>query len=118
MSEKELCFAINEYLALYSNQYQYMYWHVPNENVSRNVGWVMMQKKMGMRSGVPDYVLWHEKLTLLIEVKVAKGKLSKNQKSFIKEAEDKKLGGNVIVVYGWEEFEYNIKKEFFDRIKN
>ena len=70
-----------------------IWFHVPNETmVKTKHDFALLKKKqcMGMISGVPDFVFIRgsDSFTLLVELKTNKGKLSDNQKSFQKWAEN------------------------------
>ena len=115
--ETELCISITKYLEIYAVKYNFIFWHNSNETTTKNFGWITNQKKMGKKAGVPDYVLFHKNLTILMEVKPStKSKLTSSQENFIKEAENKNLDKNIIIVYGWEDFVRKIENEFFNKI--
>jgi len=66
-------------------------------------GWfvIRMQQGLGSHKGISDLVAVKEGLTVWIEVKTAKGKLSKHQQQFQKQI--KEFGGIYIVVRGVED---------------
>jgi hypothetical protein len=81
---------------------QFLY-HVPNESVG-GYGWMIRNRQMGMRKGVPDLVLpipmrgFHG---LYIEMKTEKGRLSTEQKRWADAL--KTFGYCMEVAHGWEE---------------
>lgn len=81
---------------------QFLY-HVPNESVG-GYGWMIRNRQMGMRKGVPDLVLpipmrgFHG---LYIEMKTEKGRLSAEQKRWADAL--KTFGYCMEVAHGWEE---------------
>ena len=81
---------------------QYVF-HIPNESVG-GPGWLVRNRQMGVRSGVPDLFCpvprkgYHG---LFIEMKTKTGRLSMVQKKWIAVLDE--LGYKVVVAKGWEE---------------
>jgi hypothetical protein len=81
-----------------------VWFHVPNEYVIRdNIDRARVRKRhcMGMISGAPDFVFIKndEPMTLLLELKTDKGKLSDNQKLFKSWAESNQI--NYTIARSW-----------------
>ncbi len=98
MTEHDLQCAICNYLDIR----RVCYWAVPNGG-KRSKTESARFKKEGVKSGIPDLTIVHDGMYYGLEVKkpktlTPKGRLSKNQKSMIKQIED--VGnGEVKVVY-------------------
>ena len=81
---------------------QYLF-HIPNESVGGR-GWLVRNRQMGVKSGVPDLMLpiprngYHG---LFIEMKTVGGRLSEHQKKWIEALNQ--LGYLAVVAYGWED---------------
>jgi len=87
---------------------------IPNGGL-RHIRVAMTLKKEGVISGVSDLFLMVPRGTfhgLFIEMKTKKGKLSENQKEFIKIAIN--MGYQVIVGYGFEDAKNKIQKYLFN----
>jgi hypothetical protein len=84
------------------HRFQYLF-HIPNESVG-GPGWIIRNRQMGVRPGVPDLFYpvpmggYHG---LFIEMKAGKGRLSSDQRRWIKALET--LGYRCVVAHGWEE---------------
>lgn len=61
----------------------FVWFHVPNENTA-SFAYRLKQRWMGLIPGAPDFVIIAPNLTIFLELKVGKGKLSKSQKIFKK----------------------------------
>jgi|GEM_PF-3205816 len=68
--------------------------HVPNESWKSNVAWRMKQKRMAVRAGAPDLMVFcpmdawkwtFHYAPVFLEVKTAKGVVSPNQRQCIKD---------------------------------
>lgn len=69
----------------------FIWFHVPNEG-KRTKAYGAKLKRMGMRAGVPDIVMVFKKgKTVFVELKTAKGKLSKGQNQFKKDCKKNKI---------------------------
>lgn len=83
-------------------RYQYLF-HIPNETVGGQ-GWLVRNRQMGVKAGVPDLFYpvpargYHG---LFIEMKADKGRVSEQQKRWIKALET--FGYRCVVAHGWEE---------------
>lgn len=76
--------------------------HIPNESIG-GYGWMIRNRQMGMKKGVPDLMLpvpMHGYHGLFIEMKAQGGRLSIEQKSWIKALET--FGYKAVVCVGWE----------------
>ena len=76
--------------------------HIPNESVD-GMGWVIRNRQMGMRKGVPDLMLpipMHGYHGLFIEMKAPGGRLSNEQKAWLKALNT--FGYKAVVCVGWE----------------
>lgn len=81
---------------------QYLF-HIPNETVGGK-GWLIRNRQLGVRSGVPDLMLpipcggFHG---LFIEMKAEKGRVSHTQELWLRALNQ--LGYKAIVCRGWKE---------------
>jgi hypothetical protein len=81
---------------------QYVF-HIPNESVG-GPGWLVRNRQMGVRSGVPDLFYpvprkgYHG---LFIEMKTKTGRLSITQKRWLNALNE--MGYLAVVAHGWEE---------------
>lgn len=76
--------------------------HVPNESVG-GYGWMVRNRQMGMRKGVPDLMLpipMHGYHGLFVEMKAKGGRLSQEQKNWIKALNT--FGYKAVCCTGWE----------------
>lgn len=76
--------------------------HIPNESVG-GYGWMIRNRQMGMKKGVPDLMLpipMHGYHGLFIEMKAAGGRLSNEQKCWLKALDT--FGYKTAVCVGWE----------------
>ena len=83
-------------------KFQYLF-HIPNESVGGQ-GWIIRNRQLGVKAGVPDLfypVPMHGYHGLFIEMKAERGRLSMEQRKWIKALAD--LGYKCIVAHGWEE---------------
>lgn len=83
-------------------RYQYLF-HIPNESVG-GTGWLVRNRQMGVKSGVPDLfypVPLHGFHGMFIEMKTDKGRLSPSQTRWIEALTG--LGYKCVVAHGWEE---------------
>jgi len=84
--------------------------HIPNGG-KRNIVTAVKLKREGVKAGVPDIFLpvpRGSKHGLYIEMKAEKGRLSENQKWWLKEL--KKQGYETAVCFGWEEAKETIER--------
>lgn len=81
---------------------QYLF-HIPNESIGGQ-GWIVRNRQMGVKPGVPDLFypvpLWGYH-GLFIEMKTAKGRLSKEQQRWIDALTE--FGYMCVVARGWGE---------------
>ena len=81
-------------------RYQYLF-HIPNEAIGGQ-GWIVRNRQMGVRSGVPDLFYpiplkgYHG---MFIEMKTTKGRLSPEQKRWLSVLSQ--LGYKCVVAHGW-----------------
>ena len=81
---------------------QYLF-HIPNESVGGQ-GWIVRNRQMGVRSGVPDLFYpvplhgWHG---LFIEMKSKSGRMSRDQKRWFDILNA--FGYKCVIAHGWEE---------------
>ena len=83
-------------------KFQYLF-HIPNESVGGQ-GWIIRNRQLGVKAGVPDLfypVPMRGYHGLFIEMKAGRGRLSMEQRKWIKALTD--LGYKCIVAHGWEE---------------
>lgn len=76
--------------------------HIPNESIG-GMGWVIRNRQMGMRKGVPDLMLpipMHGYHGLFIEMKKKGGRTSQEQKQWLKALDT--FGYKTAVCVGWE----------------
>ena len=77
--------------------------HIPNENTA-GIRWGIRNRKMGVKSGVPDLMLpipsqgYHG---LFVEMKAMNGEVSPNQRKWIDALNG--FGYLAVVAYGWED---------------
>ena len=72
-------------MAVLENKLKGVFFHVPNESVSRtqkDMLRIMKKKQLGMISGAPDFVVVTKDKTIFIELKTKKGHQSDFQKMF------------------------------------
>jgi len=73
-----------EALADYLRLRKFKFTHIPNETFTRNWGTRMKNKRMGVSSGVPDYLIIIKNFLIFIELKRTKNSnISKPQKEWI-----------------------------------
>ena len=86
MTEDEHCYILVEYLQILQNAGKIScFAHIPNSTFTKDWGVKMKNKKMGVRAGVPDYVIVFHNKTIFIEMKRTKGgRLSEYQRNWIK----------------------------------
>ena len=83
-------------------RYQYLF-HIPNESVGGQ-GWLIRNRQMGVKSGVPDLfypVPMNGYHGMFIEMKANKGRLSQAQKRWIDALTQ--MGYKCVVAHGWNE---------------
>ena len=94
---------------------QYMF-HIPNET-TEGVRWVIRNRQLGVKSGVPDLMLpipagpYHG---LFIEMKSKTGRASENQKRWIQALTD--LGYKAVICKGWIEAR-DVIVEYLEQLK-
>ena len=72
-------------IAVLEGKLKGVFFHVPNESVSkskRDMLRILKKKQLGMISGAPDFVIVTQDKTLFIELKTKKGRQSEFQKMF------------------------------------
>ena len=83
-------------------RFQYLF-HIPNETIGGQ-GWVVRNRQMGVKSGVPDLfypVPMNGYHGLFIEMKTRTGRVDKTQTRWIQALTE--LGYKAVVAHGWEE---------------
>jgi hypothetical protein len=88
--------------------------HIPNESVG-GYGWMIRNRQMGMRKGVPDLMLpvpMHGYHGLFIEMKAKNGRLSPEQKNWISALNT--FGYLAVVCKGWEEAKKKLEEYMHD----
>lgn len=81
-TEYDECLALVHYLELRG----FLFTHIPAETFTRSWGIKMKNKRMGVRSGFPDYVAIVKGRLFFIEMKRKKGsKVSPEQRQWIEE---------------------------------
>lgn len=105
------CVALTNYLELLKEQGKVIVFsHTAQETYTKSWKQKNKNKRMGVRSGVPDYLIVTKKKLLFIEMKRKKGGVvSKAQKEWIKAING--VGGNAVVCRGFEEAKKVIEKE-------
>ena len=84
--------------------------HVPNESVGGH-GWMIRNRQMGMRKGVPDLMLpipMHGYHGLFIEMKTKTGRLSEEQRRWLNALN--RFGYLAVMCKGWEEARDEIER--------
>lgn len=105
MSEFEQCAAFWQWVQLHPHalpEAQRLLFHVPNGEKRTPAGAGRL-KAIGVRPGVPDYILLVPRApfaALCIEMKLPDGKVSKEQAVFLKEASME--GNRCYIAYGWQ----------------
>jgi len=104
-TEEQECILLAEYLDLMITIGKVIvYTHTAQETFTRSWGIKMKNKRMGVRRGIPDYVIITPKHTIFIEMKRAKkslSKISEQQKIWVKAIKD--TGVIADVCYGFDE---------------
>lgn len=105
------CVALTNYLELLKEQRKVIVFsHTAQETYTKSWKQKSKNKRMGVRSGVPDYLIVTKNKLLFIEMKRKKGGVvSKTQKEWIKAIND--AGGFAVVCSGFEEAKKVIEKE-------
>ena len=86
--------------------------HCPNE-IKASPQYMVKRKKMGVKSGVPDILIFDSQKGyngFAIELKVGYNKASQNQLNWLKDLEYR--GWKTLITYSFEEFEAAIKDYF------
>lgn len=97
-------------IAVLEGKLKGVFFHVPNESVSktkRDMLRIMKKKHLGMISGAPDFIIVTQDKTLFIELKTHKGRQSEFQKMFQEWSE--KNGIQYYIVRSVEELETALK---------
>ena len=98
-------------------RYQYLF-HIPNESVGGQ-GWLIRNRQLGVKAGVPDLFYpvpmkgYHG---LFIEMKSETGRLSQQQKKWLKALAD--LGYKCVVAHGWEQARRELEEYINDNTQN
>jgi len=104
-TEEQECISLVAYLDILVNQGKVIVYTCTNqETFTRSWGIKMKNKRMGLKKGLPDYVIVTPDKVIFIEMKRAKKSLSKlgvEQKQW-NEAINK-TGGHAFIAYGYEE---------------
>ena len=78
--ESDIQIACNEYLNYLGKYCFFRHFHVPNEG-KRSISYHAKMKKMGLKAGVPDFIIEYPQAKLIyIELKTKLGRLSDAQK--------------------------------------
>lgn len=85
VSEKQECYWLVEYLEdLIMKEKIAMYTHIPNSTYTKSWAAKMMNKKLGVNKGFPDYIILAREKALAIEMKTEKdGYARPEQKAWI-----------------------------------
>ena len=102
-SEYDECKALVDFLEILVMQNKVIkFSHTANETYTTSWKQKMKNKQMGVRSGVPDYIVVTNKATLFIEMKRIKGGVvSQEQKEWVEAIN--KTGGHASVCKGFTE---------------
>lgn len=89
-TEDDECYALVDYLERLKGQGKVLLFsHIPQETYTKSWGVKMKNKRLGVRSGVPDYIIVTPKKTVWIEMKRMKGgKVSLAQKEWVEALEN------------------------------
>lgn len=80
-SENAIHLTIAQFLHLIELSSQIMFWHTPNGEL-RNLSVAALLKRMGVKRGVYDFIVWTRQGLLFAEVKSSEGRLSAEQVHF------------------------------------
>ena len=98
--ERDLHKNLVKYLKAIQAKKNFMFFHVKNDVGNRKHKFFFDLKPLGILPGVCDFVfLKMDGKCAFLEIKTTKGRLSENQKDFIKKA--RALGHTVDVAFGW-----------------
>jgi len=100
-TEKQLHKRLVKLLSIYQKTHRFVFFHIKNDVGRRNGKFFYDLKPMGVLPGVSDFCLLLDGKTVFLEIKTEKGRLSENQKIFIKNAQS--LGHDAQVAYGWDD---------------
>lgn len=108
--EEAECVALVEYLELIKDSKNVIvYSHTAQETYTKSWRQKHRNKSMGVRPGVPDYIIVTDKLVIFLEMKRKKGgRLREDQKVWLEAVEGKKVVSQVC--NGFDE-----AKKFFER---
>lgn len=109
-TENEECYALVEYLDILREKGDVLLFsHIPQETFTKNWAVKAKNKRLGVRRGVPDYVIVHKNGVMFIEMKRVKlGKVRKEQREWIDAFND--TGVPAAVCMGFDQ-----AKEFIER---
>ena len=88
MTEHDICVSLCEYIAYKYPDVWNVTFHIPNEGKRHKNARVL---HAGLKAGVPDYFIAMPRgdfAGMFLEIKTTKGKLSNNQKAWIKRFKD------------------------------
>lgn len=104
--EASECYTLVEYLNLKKIKFT----HIPQETFTKSWGVKMKNKRMGVKKGVPDYIICLPKILLFIEMKRVKGSsVSEEQLEWQKEL-SKYDNVKSFIAYGFDEAKKIIDK--------
>lgn len=108
LKEKDLHKSLVKLLRHKQETQKFIFFHVKNDVGRRANGFFYDLKPMGVLPGVADFCILKEGETIFFEIKTEKGKLSDNQKTFLKNVQE--LGHRTYVAYGWEDILEKVEK--------
>jgi hypothetical protein len=108
VKEKDLHKQLVKLLRHKQTTQNFLFFHVKNDVGRRANGFFYDLKPMGVLPGVADFCILKEGETIFFEIKTSKGKLSDNQKIFLKNVQE--LGHKTYVAYGWDDILEKVKK--------
>jgi hypothetical protein len=110
MSEKELHMKAQQWLEKSGLWKKILIFHVPNERFG-GVGAITYFKRLGVRPGVADYLMFTSGHRIAIELKDEKGTQNENQKEFQKQWEA--AGNRYFIVRSLLQFQAIVNMSFF-----
>jgi len=110
-TEHEECVLLKQWLDLMVNNGKVvLYSHIPHETYTKSWNQKLKNKQVGVKKGVPDYVIVTKKLVLFVEMKRTKGGVvGEEQKQWIEAINNASTGINARVCKGFDE-----AKEFIE----
>ena len=108
VKEKDLHKSLVKLLRHKQETQNFIFFHVKNDVGRRANGFFYDLKPMGVLPGVADFCILKEGETIFFEIKTEKGRLSDNQKIFLKNVQE--LGHRTYVAYGWDDILEKVEK--------